>query len=110
MIVWIVNISRFVQEYHNHVLDVELKHINWMIDIKTGFLKMYITATHGSEMYCHIHETGIGTLPIAIKDKITKEGMVLGTMGFSEVKGVEDGINELVREFKGLKFNQVTPK
>ena len=112
VIVWLVDINRFVQEYRNHILDTELKHINWLVDNKTGFLRMYITATNGFEVYCYIHEDTVDTLPSDIKTRLTKSGMVLGTISLPDTNNIMADTNELVsglvNEFKGLKFNQAS--
>jgi len=107
-IVWLVDANRFVQEYYNHVSDQALKHVNWMVDIKTGFIKLFISATNGFEMYCYIHDGTIDTLPVQLKDSVSMRGAVLGTMELEDSSGIEKGITELVNEFRGLRFSQVT--
>jgi hypothetical protein len=53
MMVVIFNVDkvRFITEYHNHVALIKNKHINWYV--KDDLLVMFITSTHGSEVYRH---------------------------------------------------------
>lgn len=93
-VVWLVDAVRFLQEYRNHIKNTPLKYVNWLVDMTTGYVRMYISGTNSNDIFCHIYEGNMNTMPVELRDVIRREGMILGTIDLSGIKGELGRIEE----------------
>lgn len=79
-LVYLVNQERFIKEYKLHISLLKDKVVNWYVDSETGYLKLFINSTNGTEIYCYEHKGTYQDLAETLKECISSEGEILGIM------------------------------
>lgn len=99
--IYIVTLTRFIDEYKNHVLTNSLKHVNWMVD-EHGIIHMYIDA-HGSNetYYCSSPAVDVGP---EIQNMLSKKGEILGIES-AKVYDMSEPSSYDINEVKRVVYN-----
>lgn len=99
-----VTLERFKLEYKNHVVNTDLKYVNWMVG-NDGLLYMYIDALGVNATYCYIHE---GEIDAEIQNMLSNAGQILGLLNETllDEDDEEDDVMPLLYDIKNKVYSK----